>query len=166
MPRGEARSVPDPAGEQYDEMLRQERLKRAIEETAAADRSAFTGKPYSVATDSKLRFLFEDPHPRQPVGAFDDRTLDSRDIVQPRSPQLSPDELAAQRRALDHVATMLDSPLGGAAYGVASLTGASPQARDRALAAGAAVDAAMMAAVPAATARPGTMDSPRIGLPR
>jgi hypothetical protein len=36
MPRGEPRSVPDPAGNQYDEMMRQERLKRQRAETAAA----------------------------------------------------------------------------------------------------------------------------------
>ena len=36
MPRGEPRSVPDPAGEQYDEMIRQERLKRQRAEAVAA----------------------------------------------------------------------------------------------------------------------------------
>jgi hypothetical protein len=36
MPRGKPRSVPDPAGEQYDEMIRQERLKRERAEAAAA----------------------------------------------------------------------------------------------------------------------------------
>jgi hypothetical protein len=147
-------------------MLRQERLKRAIKEVGTGDQPAFTGNPYSVASDPKLRFLFEDPRPKQPVSAPDDRTLDSRDIVHPRNPPLSPAQLAAQREALDRVAAMTDSPLAGAAYGVASLMGASPQARDRALAAGAAVDTTMMAAVPAATARPGRIDPPRIGLPR
>src|SRR3954469_14246440 len=57
MPRGEARSVPDPDGEQYDEMLRQEPLKRAIKETAAGDQHVFAGRPYSVATDPNFRFL-------------------------------------------------------------------------------------------------------------
>ena len=40
MPRGEPRSVPDPAGEQYDEMIRQERLKRERAEAAAARQPA------------------------------------------------------------------------------------------------------------------------------
>ena len=165
MPRGEARSVPDPDGEQYDEMLRRERLKRAIEETEVGDQSAFTGRPYSVATDPKLRFLFEDPHPKQLVGAPDDRTLDSRDIVHPRNPQLSPDELAAQRQAFDRVAVMTGNPLAAAAYGVASLIGASPQTRDRALAAGGAADALIFGASPFGASHPGRIAPPRTGLP-
>jgi hypothetical protein len=165
MPQRQARSVPDPEGLQYDEMLRQERLKRAIQEVAAGDRSAFTGQPYSVATDPKLRFLFEDPGPEHPVGALDDRTIDSRDIVHPRNPQLSPDELAAQRQALDRVAVMTGSPLAGAAYGVASLIGASPQTRDRALSVGGATDALVASAMPFSAAGPGKIASPRTGLP-
>jgi len=47
-------------------MLRQERLRRAIQEAAENDRSAFSGKPYSVTADPKLRFLFEDPRPEHP----------------------------------------------------------------------------------------------------
>jgi hypothetical protein len=165
MPRGESRSVPDPDGEQYDEMLRRERLKRAINEAAAGDQSASAGKPYSVATDPNLRFLFEDPHPKQPVGALDDRTLDSRDIVHPRNPQLSSDELAARRQALDRVAVMAGNPLAAAAYGVAALIGASPQARDRALLAGGAADALVMGAAPFGASRPGGIAPTRAGLP-
>ena len=165
MPRSEARSVLDPDGEQYDEMLRSERLKRAIQETAAGDQSAFAGKPYSVATDPNLRFLFEGPHPKRPVGAPDDRALDSRDIVHPRNPQLSPDELVAQRQALDRVAVMAGSPLAAAAYGVASLMGASPQMRDRALSAGGAADALIMGATHFGASRPGRIAPPRTGSP-
>jgi len=36
MPKGGPRSVPDPAGERYDEMIRQERLKRERAEAAVA----------------------------------------------------------------------------------------------------------------------------------
>lgn len=36
MPKGERRSVPDPAGEFYDEMIGQERLKRARADAAVA----------------------------------------------------------------------------------------------------------------------------------
>jgi len=39
MPRGEPRSVPDPAGERYDEMIRQERLKRGRADAAATKSS-------------------------------------------------------------------------------------------------------------------------------
>jgi hypothetical protein len=165
MPRGEARSVPDPDGEQYDEMLRQERLKRAIKETAAGDQHVFAGRPYSVATDPNFRFLFEDPHPKQPVGAPDDRTLDSRDIVHPRNSQLSPNELAAQRQALDRVAFMASNPLAAAAYGVASLFSSSSQTRDRALTLGGAADALIMGAAPFGAARPGRIAPPRTGSP-
>jgi hypothetical protein len=40
MPRGEPRSVPDPAGELYDEMIRKERLKRRQAEAGAAAKPA------------------------------------------------------------------------------------------------------------------------------
>lgn len=165
MPRGEPRSVLDPDGEQYDEMLRGERLKGAIKEASAGEESAFSGKPYSVATDPNFRFLFESPDPKAPVGAPGDRTLDSRDIVHPRNPQLSPGELAAQRQALDRVAVMTGSPLAGAAYGVASLFGASPQTRDRALSAGGAADALIMGIAPFGPSRPGRIPPPRAGSP-
>jgi len=39
MPLGQPRSVPDPEGEAYDEMLRQERLKRDRAEQAPGGRS-------------------------------------------------------------------------------------------------------------------------------
>jgi hypothetical protein len=39
MPRGEPRSVPDPAGEQYDAMIRQERQKRQRAEGVSANRN-------------------------------------------------------------------------------------------------------------------------------
>jgi hypothetical protein len=146
-------------------MLRQERLNRAIRETLAADQPAFSGEPYSVATDPKLRFLFEDPRPEQSIGAPDDRTLDSRDIVHPRYPQLSPDQLAALREALDRVAVMADGPLAGIGYGVASLMGASAQTRDRALAAGGAADALILGAAPFGASRPGKISPQRTGSP-
>lgn len=38
MPKGGPRSVPDPAGEHYDEMIRQERLNRERAEGSAAQR--------------------------------------------------------------------------------------------------------------------------------
>jgi hypothetical protein len=38
-PKGEPRSVPDPAGEQYDEMMRRERERRALAEGAQARRT-------------------------------------------------------------------------------------------------------------------------------
>jgi hypothetical protein len=165
MPRGEPRSVPDPDGEQHDEMLRQERLKQAIKEAAAEEQSAFAGKPYSVTSDPRLRFRFEKPPSEQMAGAPNDRTLDPRCIVQPKSPQLSPEELAGRREALNRVALMTESPLGGAAYGVASAMGASPQTRDRALLAGSVADTLVQGATPFGAARAGRITSPRAGSP-
>src|SRR5262249_39320230 len=83
--------------------------------------------------------------------------------VHPETPQLSPAELAARRQALDRVTAMTESPLAGAAYGVTSLIGASPQMRDRALSAGAAADSLVMAATPIGASRPGRIASPRTG---
>jgi hypothetical protein len=45
MPRGEPRSVPDPDGERYDEMIRQERLKKERAEAAAARPGRSVGHP-------------------------------------------------------------------------------------------------------------------------
>lgn len=45
MPRGEPRSVPDPDGERYDEMIRQERLKKKRAEAAAARPGRSVGHP-------------------------------------------------------------------------------------------------------------------------
>jgi hypothetical protein len=86
-------------------------------------------------------------------------------MVHPRNPQLSPGELAAQRQALDRVAVMASSPLAAAAYGVASLIGASPQTRDRALSVGGAADALIMGAAPFGASRPGRVVPPRAGSP-
>jgi hypothetical protein len=36
MPKGEPRSAPDPVGEQYDEMIRQKKLKEQRAEASAA----------------------------------------------------------------------------------------------------------------------------------
>lgn len=45
MPAGQPRSVPDAAGEAYDEMLRQERLKRDRAEAADGGRKSSVGHP-------------------------------------------------------------------------------------------------------------------------
>jgi DNA/RNA non-specific endonuclease len=60
---------------------------------------------------------------------------------------------------------MTSSPLAAAAYGVASVIGASPQARVRALSAGGAADALILGATPFGASRPGKITSPRTGLP-
>lgn len=70
------------------------------------------------------------------------------------NPYVSPDELEERRRGLERVQFMTGSPLAAGLYGLASLFTGSPQARDRALAAGSALDGATMALAPlAASAR-------------
>ncbi len=133
MPRGEPRSIPDPDGELYDEMLRRERLKRAIAEAnVQPGLDSFSPNP---------------PPPGVPLPASVPRTpQDALFCIDPSA--VSPNELADRRRAIDRAFFMAANPLAGAAYGVASLTSASPQVRDQALAAGAALDTVMMGAAP------------------
>lgn len=56
-----------------------------------------------------------------------------------------------QRRAIERVQLMANSPLAGAAYGLASLAGASPQVRDRAMITGRIADGALSVASPRST---------------
>lgn len=64
------------------------------------------------------------------------------------TPYVSPAELEERRRGLERVQFMAGNPLAAGFYGLASLFAASPQARDRALAAGAMLDGATMAIAP------------------
>ncbi len=69
-------------------------------------------------------------------------------LVPTAGPLISPETLAAHRRALDRVEFMADHPLGGAAYGIAAATGASPQARNAAMMVGSAIDTGMQGVAP------------------
>jgi len=64
--------------------------------------------------------------------------------------RLSPAQLEERRRAVARVQFMMGSPLGAAAYGLASLAGVSPRARDAALAAGGLADVTLGAVAPRA----------------
>ena len=156
MPRGEPRSVPDPDGDLYDEMLRSERLKRAIAETKFQP-----GLDY---------FSPNPPRHGVPLPASVPRT--PQDALFCKDPSaISANELADRRRAIERAFFMADNPLAGAAYGVASLTNASPQVRDQALAAGAALDTVMMGAAPfgltgRSRAMPPTPAAGPVGWPR
>jgi len=65
--------------------------------------------------------------------------------------QLSPAQLEERRRAVARVQFMTGSPLGAAAFGLASLARLSPGARDAALAAGGLADLTLGTVVPRAT---------------
>ena len=130
---GEPRSVPDPDSEPYNEMIRNERLKRAMAEDGfqpGLDHFSPNSPPIGVPLPASV--------PRTPQDALF--------CTDPSA--IPPDELAGRQRAIERASFMASSPLAGAAYGVASLANASPQARDQALAAGAALDTVMMGAAP------------------
>jgi hypothetical protein len=148
MPRGEPRSVPDPDGEQYDEMLRQEGLNARVAEAR-----------YSSDSD----YFSPDYQPGVPLPNSVPNT--SRDALFCADPEaVSPQELANRRRAIERAFLMANSPLAGAAYGLASLADASPDGRDQALAAGGAADAVMMGVAPFGAAFRGRPASPTVAV--
>jgi hypothetical protein len=70
------------------------------------------------------------------------------DFSRQGSPQDEAAEREERRQSVERVSYMVDHPLAGVAYGLASLTKASPAARDQALIAGGAVDTVMLGAAP------------------
>ncbi|WP_337187722.1 DNA/RNA non-specific endonuclease [Phenylobacterium sp.] len=148
MPRGTPRSVPNPVGELYDEMMRQERLKKQAAETPptsplSMDTSAFV--PFGWRSDA----IRQTPYSNDliTIGGRTYRQVDTGQanvLVPTNDPRISPVELAARRRAIENASLMAKSPLAGAAYGLASLMNASPARLEAALRAGSAADALMM----------------------
>jgi hypothetical protein len=69
-------------------------------------------------------------------------------VLVPAGPLTPPAQLAQQRAAAERALFMAQNPLAGAAYGVASVAGASPRGRDLAMAFGATADAAMLGTAP------------------
>lgn len=146
MPRGEPRSVPDPVGEGYDAMLRLENVKKQHAERMPSGR--LVTEYFSPPNGHRLDFLHEAPR-RGLAGTGDGGETDAPCVyVRPGHPPASQAELEERRPAVERVAFMVDHPIAGAAYGVASLVNASPRLRDRALALGGLVDAAMVGAAP------------------
>jgi hypothetical protein len=153
MPRGEPRSVPDLAGDQYDASMREERWKRQTAE-AAAGKLPFSSYGTSLPpSESPSDFIKRTPRP-EPTVTIGRRTYRGVDngganvLVPVGDPQVSPAELAERRRAVSRVMFMADSPLGSAAYDLATAMNASPTRRDAALVAGGMVDATMTGAAP------------------
>ena len=152
VPRGEPRSVPDPAGEKYDAMIRRERLARQGAE-GAPSRSplSFDATPFSPS--DTLDAIRKAPRfsPTVTVGGRTYREIDNgraNVLVPVIDPLHSLAVRAEQRGAVERASFMAGHPMAGAAYGVAALFGASPGARDGALMAGSVLDAAMLGAAP------------------
>lgn len=141
-------------GEHNDENRPDQRAKQQLVSALTNLPSApFSPVPNPVAA------LFTGP-PKTP--AVVNRNGSALCVTPARRPAISSEQQADQRRAIERALFMARSPLGGAAYGLASLANVSPEARDRALIAGGLVDAAMIAAAPrgapgfrAASPRPG-----------
>jgi hypothetical protein len=153
MPRGEPRSVPDPAGDQYDAMIQQERVKRQRAEAAASKLSSYQyAAPFSP--DYRLEALSKapiEPNPITTVGGRSFREIDNgyaNVLVPIDDPLASPAELEGRRRTVALVQDLASHPFGSLAYDLATLANASPRTRDRALAAGGIADEAMLAIAP------------------
>lgn len=153
MPRGEPRSVPDPAGEQYDGMLRLERLKEQRVQPAVGkpplrlDEDNFSPFARRVDTlDLSARkgraFVIGNKTYRE----FDNGRANV--LTEVGDPMVSPAELAERRRGINRALFMAGHPLGATVYGIATLANRSPKARDTALIAGGLADTAMLGASP------------------
>lgn len=142
MPRGEPRSVPDPDGELYDEMIRKEKLKRALADAGSTLRPMSRREIELGPSGSSIYRPASNP-----IVTVDGRQIDTRCVVGGKAP-ISQAELAERRRAIDRANYMAGSPLAGGAYAIAAMLGGSQQARDRAMVAGGAVDSLMMGAAP------------------
>lgn len=150
MPRGAPRSVPDPAGEDYDAMIRRGKLEK---HRAAAARSPLFIDTTPFTPSDRLDAVRHAPRSDSTVtvGGRTYREIDNGHanvLVPIIDPLHSPAERAAQRDASGRASFMASHPLAGAAYGIASLFNASPGVRDGALAAGGVLDAAMLGAAP------------------
>lgn len=172
MPKGKPRSVPDPLGAPYDEMLRQDLERRNGRRASPTPIVAFV-----PPVDSRLALLNRAPHPN-PYVTINGQTYREIDngranVLTPVSdPSISPAIRADQRQAVTRALFMADHPLGSAAYALATLAKASPQARNGALVAGSLADTAGLVAMPFRTSarnspawKPGALAPPSRGRP-
>lgn len=144
MPKGEPRSVPDPVGDQYNEMIRQEKFKKQPAEAATAKALATSAAEYFSPFKDPFAFVRE---AQAKEAALRVKGRDAPSVyVDPKTPPVSPAELAERRRAIDRAFFMANNPLAGTAYGLAALTNASPEARETALIVGGLFDAATVGA--------------------
>jgi len=142
---GEARSVPDPAGDLYDEMLKAKREGRLGADDTVYRRVA---QDYFSPAKDPLAFARQ-PQARKPGLQVDGRSVDAPSVVvDPNATRFTPAELGRQREAISRAFFMADNPMAGAAYGISSALGASPRDREIALGVGGTLDAVMQSAAP------------------
>ena len=143
MPRGEPRTVPDPAGEKVDAMLRQERLRKQRAEAALAKPPPSGNLPAFSSfghVDSIRRISRQSS--TITIGNRTYREIDNgrANVLVPVDPLFTPAERAAQREGVVRALFMAGHPFGTVAYGAASIAGAPQRTRDAALLAGGLVD--------------------------
>lgn len=151
MPRGKPRSVPDPAGDQYDEMIRYERARMERADAAAVRPASFPAFQLRDQFLEGLRNAPYSPGATGRIGGQSYREVDNgvANVLIPID-RFSPAEREEQRRAVERVTLMADYPVAGAAYGVATMVNAPPKARDQALVAGGLVNAGLFGVAPRA----------------
>jgi hypothetical protein len=154
MPRGNPRSVPDPAGDQYDEIFRQERLKRDREEASANELRSWNGG-WNAGLFPRVTDQFTKPRDLRlertvQIGGQTYEAVDNGQVtvLVPVDDPAEAAKLADQRQAINRALFIANNPIGAVGYGLATLAGASPETRDRALATGAVADTAMLSATP------------------
>jgi len=166
MPRGEPRTVPDPDGERYDEMLRQERERRRRAKEAATKPQGLSDADLNAALFPPVERRFDFDDRRQPrTGRIGNQTYKEVDngranVLVPID-EASPAQLAERQKAVERVVFMTEHPMAGAAYGLATMANASPQARDAAMVAGGLADTAMLGVAPRAAGVRGTSPGPQ-----
>lgn len=138
MPRGEPRSVPDQDAKSWAAMVEREELKRKLAESALF--SPLGGRLDILNQASRL-------DPTVTIGGQRYREVDNgraNVLVPADDSRFSPAERAGQRRAIERASFIADHPFGSVAYGLATLAGASPATRDRALVGGGMADGALL----------------------
>lgn len=150
MPKGKPRSVPDPLGAPYNEMIRQYWGRgRGSAKPAPPAPTAVLFPP----GDSRLSLLNRAarPNPYVTIGGRTYKGVDNgrADVLVPvDDPSISPAARAERQQAVTRALFMADHPLGSAAYAVATLANASPRTRNAALMGGSAADAALLGSAP------------------
>lgn len=132
MPKGEPVSVPDPAGELYDEMVRRAQQDRFSPPDRRTDFSRTSRGGSNVKIDGQWYRSMDNGRTNVLVPAGD--------------LSLTPAELAQQQQAAREALFDANNTMAGVAVGLATLAGASLSGRRKARVAGAAVDAALMGA--------------------
>jgi hypothetical protein len=146
-PRGTSRSVRNSTDELYNRLLGpQESADGKAPNPLVAAASAVL-----PTMGKRCSYLDLKPAPNDTVtiGGKTYRVVDNgraNVLVPADDPQVSPAMREAQRQAVSRVMFMADHPLGGAAYGIASLANAPQGARDAALVAGGLADVALIGA--------------------